>query len=325
MRAVRFHNHGGSDVLQLEHDVPEPVPTPSQIVVELEYAGVNFVDVYLRDGLYPTKLPCIAGREGAGIVTAIGSEVSPSLNLKLGDKVAIFDQGTLAERTATDPAKVLRLPDSVSTKVGAAIMLQGLTAWTLTRDAHDVKPGEWVLVQAAAGGTGGLLSQMCAALGANVIGTASTPEKAAVARENGCLHVINYKEQDIVEEVTRLTDGRGCHVVYSGVGRATFDADMACVRRNGTMCTYGNSSGAVDAIKPLALSKKNVKLVRPTLANYIADADEFATRSRELLGLLAEGKVKPRFGGEYGLDQVGQAQDDLTGARTMGKLVVKIK
>jgi NADPH2:quinone reductase len=261
MKAVQFSETGSSDVLKVV-DLPKPSPGASQVLVKVEYAGINFIDTYLRTGLYPLQLPSITGREGAGYIEEIGSEVPADFGLKVGDKVAVLTQGTMAEYAVADAKSVLKLPTGVSTKQGAAILLQGLTAWTLCRDAHDLKKGEVALVQAAAGGTGGLLVQMAKSLGATVIGTTSTAAKAEVAKAHGCDHVVIYTEQNVQEEVLKITEGKGCEAVFSGIGKATLQADMAMTRRKGTFVTFGNSSGAIDAVKPLDLSKKNIKLVR---------------------------------------------------------------
>ncbi|KAJ9138378.1 Quinone oxidoreductase [Pleurostoma richardsiae] len=323
MKAVQFTEHGGSEVLKLV-DIPKPSPKPNEVLIKVEYAGVNFVDTYVRSGLYPTALPCTTGREGAGVIEAGGGAVPAEYGLGVGDRVAVFAPASAAEYMAADAKTVLKLPEGVSTRDGAAIVLQGLTAWTLARDAHELKAGEVALVQAAAGGTGGLLVQMCKALGATVIGTTSTPEKVEVAKAHGCDYVINYSTHNVEEEVSRITGGLGCHAVFSGIGKATVQADMNMTRRKGTFVTFGNSSGAIDSIRPLDLSKKNIKLVRPTLGNYIATREEFVTRSTELLDLVAKGSVKVTIGGEYSLSDVGKAQDDLVGRKTIGKLVVKI-
>ncbi|KAH6698500.1 hypothetical protein BKA61DRAFT_707232 [Leptodontidium sp. MPI-SDFR-AT-0119] len=324
MRGVVFHSTGDSSVLQIDNNLPLPVLQPSEILVKVEYAGVNFVDTYLRSGLYPVKLPAITGREGAGTVVQVGDQVDPSLELAIGDRVAVFTQGTMAEYVCAPAAGVMKLSSEVSSRAGAAIMLQGLTAWTMVRDSHDVKEGEVILVQAAAGGTGGLIVQMCKHLGATVIGTVSTAVKAKVAREHGCDHVIIYTESNIEAEVNRLTDEQGCHAVFSGIGASTFDADLRLTRRKGVLVSYGNSSGPVTNFKILDLSKRNVKLVRPTLANYITTREEMTTRSGELLELIGNGAVKVKFGQEYSLEHVGAAQDDLVSQKTMGKLIVKI-
>lgn len=324
MKAVQFSEYGGTEVLQVV-DIPKPTPAATEVLIRVEYAGVNFIDTYLRTGLYPSALPATAGREASGVLEALGDAVPADYGLQVGDRVAVFGPRALAEYMVAGADKVLRLPESVSTRQGAALILQGLTAWTLVRDAHDVQAGQTVLVQAAAGGTGGLLVQMAKALGATVIGTASTPEKMALARKHGCDHVINYVENDVQQEVDRLTGGLGCHVVFSGIGQATLKADMEMTRRKGTFVTFGNSSGAIESVRPLDLSRKNIKLVRPTLGNYIATREEFVTRSQELVDLVASGRVILTIGGEFGLHDVGKAQDALVNRKTMGKLIIKVK
>lgn len=324
MRGVRVSQTGDSSVLRLENDLPLPIINNDDVLIKIEYAGVNFIDIYQRTGVYPMQLPFTAGREGSGTIVSIGSGVSPTLNLNIGDQVAAFTQGTMAEYVSAAAAGVMKLPVSVSTQSGAAIMLQGLTAWTMVQDAHKVEAGQTILVQAAAGGTGGLLVQMCRHLGATVIGTVSTPQKAEVAKRHGCHHVILYKDVDVETEVNRLTDGKGCHAVLSGVGATTFSTDLACTRRKGTLVSYGNSSGVVDGFRILDLSKKNVKLVRPTLANYITERQEFEGRSQQLLELVASGDVKVELGGTYDLSTLGEAQNDLASQKTMGKLLVKV-
>ncbi|KAH8799677.1 hypothetical protein F5884DRAFT_113641 [Xylogone sp. PMI_703] len=325
MRGVVFHSIGDSSVLKVDDTLLVPQPQGSEILVKLEYAGVNFIDIYQRTGLYPIKLPATAGREGAGTIVELGADVDASLGLSVGDKVAVLAQGTMAEYVCCSTSAVIKLPQQVSTKMGAAVMLQGLTAWTLAQDAYSVQKGEVVLVQAAAGGTGGLLVQMCRYLGATVIGTVSTPEKAEAARQHGCDHIIIYTETDVESEVMRLTDSQGCHAVFSGVGQSTWRVDLACTRRKGTLCSYGNSSGPVVDLKILDLSKNNVKLVRPTLANYITTQEEFSARSQELLKLVSTGAIKIKYGGEYHLETLNAAQDDLVAKGTIGKLTVKIE
>lgn len=323
MRAVIYDKTGDSSVLHVG-DIPKPAAGPSDALVKIDYAGINFIDIYFRTGLYPTTFPAITGREGAGVIEQLGSDVPSSLNLKVGDRVAIYSSNVMAEYCAAPAAKLMKLPDGVSNRDGAALILQGLTAWTLVRDAHEVKPGEVVLVHAAAGGTGGLIVQMAKHLGATVIGTASTPEKIEIAKQHGCDHVINYSKDKVLDEVMKLTDGKGCHAVFSGIGKATFDDDLECCRRKGSMVTFGNASGAIEGFRPLALGKKNVKLLRPRLDVYLAEREDFELRSTELLDLVAKGIVKLAIGKEYKMEEVGQAHDDLSGRKSTGKLIVKI-
>ncbi|BCS21784.1 quinone oxidoreductase family protein [Aspergillus puulaauensis] len=325
MKAAVFDKHGDFSVLRLDEQHPLPTVNETDVLVKVHYAGVNFVDIYQRSGLYPVKLPLQVGREGAGTIVKIGCKVPPSYGIQVGDRVAVFTQGTTAEYVSAPSESVMVLPPLVSIRQGAALMLQGLTAWTIVQDAHKVEQGEMILIQAAAGGTGGMLVQMCKHLGATVIGTVSTPNKADIAKKHGCDHIILYKDNDVQEEVMKLTGNKGCHAVLSGVGEATFPQDLACTRRKGTLVSYGNSSGAVSSFRVLDLSKRNVKLVRPTLANYITERDEFVLRSQQLLDLVGSGVVRPEFGGEYRLEEVGKAQDDLTTQKTTGKLLIRIQ
>ncbi|PSR97304.1 quinone oxidoreductase [Coniella lustricola] len=323
MKAVIYNSTGDSSVLQVG-DVPKPSPGPTDVLMKVEWAGVNFIDIYFRTGLYPTTFPATTGREGAGVIEALGADVPAEYNLSVGDRVACYAQNVMAEYCATPAARLMKLPDAVTTRQGAGLILQGLTAWTLVKDAHEVKAGEVVLVHAAAGGTGGLIVQMAKHLGATVIGTASTPEKIAIAKEHGCDHVINYSHQSVLDEVMRLTDGKGCHAVFSGIGKATFKDDLECCRKKGTMVTFGNASGAIEGFRPLELGKKNVKLIRPRLDVYVSEREDFEQRSAELLDLVAKGIVKLDIAKEYTMEQVGQAHDDLSGRKSTGKLIVKI-
>lgn len=323
MKAVVYDKTGDSSVLHVA-DVPKPTPKPTEALVKVDYAGINFIDVYFRTGLYPTAFPATTGREGAGVIEALGADVPASYGLKVGDRVACYAQDVMAEYVAVPAARLMRLPDGVSNRQGAALILQGLTAWTLVRDAHDLRAGEWVLVHAAAGGTGGLLVQMAKHLGATVIGTASTPEKMEVARRHGCDHVVNYARDSVLDEVMRLTGGQGCHAVLSGVGQSTFKDDLECCRRKGTMVSFGNASGAVEGFRLLDLGKKNVRLLRPRLDVYVSEREDFEKRSAELLDLVARGVVKLDIGKEYTMEQVGQAHDDLSGRKSTGKLIVKV-
>lgn len=323
MKAVIYDKTGDSSVLHVG-DIPKPTPGPGEALIKVDYAGINFIDVYFRTGLYPTAFPAVTGREGAGVIEELGPDVPADYGLSVGDRVACYAQNVMAEYVATPAARLMKLPDPVSNRQGAALILQGLTAWTLVRDAHDVKPGEWILVHAAAGGTGGLIVQMAKHLGATVIGTASTPEKIEIAKGHGCDHVINYSKESVLDEVMKLTDGKGCHAVLSGIGRSTFKDDLECCRRKGTMVSFGNASGAVDGFRVLDLGKKNVKLLRPRLDVYVGEREDFEQRSAELLDLVATGVVKLDIGKEYTMEQVGQAHDDLSGRKSTGKLIVRV-
>ncbi|KAI6588669.1 hypothetical protein MCOR06_005833 [Pyricularia oryzae] len=326
MRAVAFDKTGDSSVLSLREDMPKPTASASQILVKVEWHGINFIDTYMRTGLYQfaTPPPHVSGTEGGGIVEAVGAEVPADYGLEVGDRVAFMKSPSAAEYAAVNPNLCFKLPEGVSTKDGAAFLLQGLTAWTLVRDAHEVKPGEVVLVQAAAGGTGGLVVQMCKHLGATVIGTVSTDAKAKLAREHGCDHVVVYTRDDVLKAVNEITHDLGCHAVFSGVGKATFEQDLAATRRKGSFITFGNASGAVEPFSLFKLTARNVRLMRPTLFNFVATREEWDARCRELFDLLAKGVVKTHIGGVYDLSEVAKAQDDLTGQKTVGKLLVKV-
>ncbi|KAL8404373.1 hypothetical protein RB594_009284 [Gaeumannomyces avenae] len=325
MRAVTFDKTGDSSVLQVRDDVAKPTPKPSEVLVKVEWAGVNFYDTYVRTGLYKFPLPFTTGAEGAGTIESVGADAAREYpNLSVGDRVAFMAPGSAAEYATAPAARVARLPEGVSTRDGAALLLQGLTAWTLVRDAHEVKAGEVVLVQAAAGGTGGLVVQMAKHLGATVIGTVSTDDKAELARAHGCDHVVVYTRDDVLAAVDEVTRGQGCHAVFSGVGAATFDADLAATRRRGSLVSFGNASGAVAGVDLLRLTPKNVRLLRPSVFGYVATRDEWEGRCAELFDLLARGAVKVHVGGTYALDTLARAHNDLTGKKTVGKLVVKV-
>ncbi|KAF3765489.1 NAD(P)-binding protein [Cryphonectria parasitica EP155] len=323
MKAVVYDKTGDSSVLHVS-DIPKPTLGSTDALVKIEWAGINFIDVYFRTGLYPTSFPAVTGREGAGVIEALGADVPASYGLKVGDRVACYAQNVMAEFCAVPASRLMRLPDGVSNRQGAALILQGLTAWTLVTDAHEVRPGEVVLVHAAAGGTGGLIVQMAKHLGATVIGTASTPEKIEIAKSHGCDHVVNYSKDNVLEAVMKLTNGKGCHAVFSGIGQATFKDDLESCRIKGSMVTFGNASGAIENFRPLELGKKNVKLLRPRLDVYVSEREDFEKRSAELLDLVAKGVVKLDIGKEYTLEQVGQAHDDLSGRKSTGKLIVKV-
>ena len=325
MKGVRIHQQGDPANMVIDTGLNLPTAKDTDVLVEIHYSGVNFIDIYQRTGVYDVQVPFTAGREGAGTIVKVGAKVTSSYGLEVGDRVAVFTQGTFAEYVAAPAEGVMKLPPSVCTKIGAAVMLQGLTAWTMVQESHKVNSGQIILVQAAAGGTGSLLVQMCKYLGATVIGTVSSVEKARVAEENGCDHVILYKTTNVEEQVVRLTGNKGCHAVFSGVGQSTFNADLACTRRKGTLVSYGNSSGVVSNFSILLLSKKNVKLVRPTLAKYIVEREEFVERSTQLLTLLEDEAIHMRLGGEYELENVQKAQDALSGQKTMGKLLINLR
>src|SRR4051794_18728025 len=265
MKAIRVHAAGGPEALRLE-DVPDPQPGPGEIVVRLQAIGVNFIEIYQRTGAYPMQYPYTPGREGAGTVSAVGSGVT---DFQVGDRVASEQIiGAYAELTTAKADKVVRLPDAVDPRVGAAVMLQGLTAHYLTTSTYPLEPGKQCLVHAAAGGAGLLVCQVAKHLGAWIIGTTSTEEKARLARQAGADEVILYTQQDFVAEVKRLTGGKGVHVVYDSVGKTTFDGSLDCLVPRGMLVLFGQSSGAVPPFDPQILNRKgSLFLTRPNVSH----------------------------------------------------------
>jgi NADPH:quinone reductase len=321
MRAVLVHEHGGPEVLTAQ-ELPSPEPGPGQLRIEVAAAGINYIDVYYRTGVYPLERPFIAGSEGAGVVTAVGADVT---GYQEGDHVAwaMVPGAGYAEQVIVPVDRAVRVPAGIDDETAAAVLLQGLTAHYLTRSTYPVRSGETALVHAAAGGVGLLLTQVLSAQGVRVIATTSTQEKAALAREAGAADVIRYDEEDVASEVSRLTDTRGVDVVYDGVGRATFDGSIDSLRPRGMFVLYGAASGPVAPVDPLLLlSKGSLFFTRPTLGHYVASRDELLERSRELFEWVASGALSVRVGARYTLDQARQAHEDLESRLTTGKSLI---
>ena len=320
MKAIQVSHTGGPEVLTLV-DVPVPTPKPSEALVEIKASGVNFIDVYFREGRYPTPLPFINGQEAAGIVKDVGSEVS---DLKPGDRVAYTSSlGSYAEFAAVPAARLVKIPAELSFEQAAAAMLQGMTAHYLLNGSYKLASGETALIHAAAGGVGLLLVQMAKRIGARVIATAGTEEKAQLAREAGADECIVYTQADFEAETKRLTDGKGVHVVYDGVGKATFDKDLEVLRPRGYLVLFGGSSGAVPPFDLIKLSQKgSLFITRPTLAHYTATREELELRAGEVLGAIAKGELKLRIHKSYALAEAAQAHRDLEGRKTTGKLLL---
>jgi NADPH2:quinone reductase len=321
VRAVVVEQTGGPEALRVqETDTPEP--GPGQVLVEVAGAGVNFIDVYQRTGVYPRQMPFVVGSEGAGTVTAVGADVR---DVAAGDRVAwaMVDGAGYAEQVLVPAERTVPVPDGVDLETAAAVMLQGMTAQFLSHTTYPARRGQTALVHAAAGGVGLLLTQMLSANGVRVLATTSTEEKAALARQAGSAEVIRYTEADVVAEVERLTEGRGVDVVYDGVGRSTFDAGLDCLVPRGMMVLFGASSGPVPPLDPQVLNRKgSLFLTRPSLTHYIAAREELLERSGAVLGMVAEGRLDVRVGGRYALEEAGRAHEDLEGRRTTGKLLV---
>jgi NADPH2:quinone reductase len=322
MKAIRVLKPGGREALRYM-DVPDPHPERGQVLVALEFAGVNFFDVYQRAGTYPIPVPFTLGTEAAGIVVAVGSDVS---DLKCGDRVAYQGvQGAYAQRTVAPADRLVRLPDTVSIRTAAALMLQGLTAHYLATSTYSLKAGDTALVHAAAGGVGLLLCQIAKLRGARVIGTVSTEDKAALARGAGADHVILYTQQDFVAQTKRFTDNRGVEVVYDSVGRTTFDQSLNCLAPRGLLVLFGQSSGAVPPFNPQVLNQKgSLYLTRPTLAHYVATRAELLRRAEELFDWLRGDKLSVRVDRVVPLKDVAEAHRALESRETTGKVLLKI-
>ena len=320
MKAMRFHQHGGPEVLVYE-DVAAPEPGPGEAVVQIEASGLNYIDTYHRDGLYPVELPCTPGMEAAGIVARVGAGVS---DIKEGDRVAYAgSMGAYAEQATVPAASLVPLPDGVSSEVGAAAMLQGITAHYLVHGSYALGNGDTALVHAGAGGVGLLLIQMAKRLGARVLTTVSTAEKAELARGAGADEVILYTERDFAEETMALTDGRGVDVVYDSVGKTTFDKSLDVLRPLGYLVLFGQSSGPVDPIDPGILNVKgSLFLTRPTMAHYIQTREALLQRAGDVLNWLGSGELDLRIGARFALSEAADAHRALQGRKTTGKVVL---
>jgi NADPH2:quinone reductase len=320
--AIRIHQAGGPEVLQWE-EVEVGAPGPGQLRIRQAAAGLNFIDVYHRSGLYPQRAPFTPGVEGAGTVDAVGDQVH---DFKPGDRVAYAGpQGGYAEERLIDADRVVKLPDEISFEQAAAMMLQGMTVRMLLRAVYPVKEGDMILVHAAAGGVGLILCQWASALGATVIGTVSTEEKAELARAHGCAHPILYTRQDFVAEVSKLTAGQKLPVVYDSVGKSTFVQSLDCLRPRGLMVSFGNASGPVDPISPLVLSQKgSLFLTRPTLFHYIATRPELEQSADDLFEMVRSGKVKIEAKQSFPLKDAAEAHRALEARKTSGSTILRV-
>ena len=320
MKAIQVARVGTPEVLTLV-EVPVPDPKSNEALVQIKAAGVNFIDVYFREGRYPAPLPFINGQEAAGIVVAVGPDVT---TLRLGDRVAYTGLlGSYAEYAAVPADRLVRIPAELDFEQAAASMLQGMTAHYLSHSTYPIKNGETALIHAAAGGVGLLLVQMAKRLGARVIATAGSEEKAQLARDAGADEVIIYTEQDFETETKRLTSDQGVHVVYDGVGKDTFARDLNVLRPRGYLVLFGGASGAVPPFDLLELTKHGSLFVtRPTLQDYAAHREELEQRSNEVLQMIVRGDLKLRIYKKYPLEDVRQAHHDLEGRKTTGKLLL---
>jgi NADPH2:quinone reductase len=320
MKAIQVQKTGGPEVLTFV-DILAPAPKPNEVLVKISAAGVNFIDVYFREGRYPMALPFVSGQEASGIVSEVGADVK---SFEAGDRVAYTGiNGAYAEYAVVPADRLVHLPTGITDQQAAATMLQGMTAHYLSHDTYPLKKGETALIHAAAGGVGLLLVQMAKNIGARVIATTSTEEKARLAREAGAHDVILYSKDDFEVETKRLTDGKGVHVVYDGVGKTTFDKDLNVLRPRGFLVLFGGSSGAVPPFDLTRLSHKgSLYVTRPTLASYIASHDELQQRATSVLNMIATGAVKLRIEHIYPLRDAAQAHRDMEGRKTTGKLLL---
>jgi NADPH:quinone reductase len=320
MKAIRVHTPGGPEVLQYE-DVATPTPKAGEALVKIEAVGVNFVDIYIRSGLYKNPLPLTLGQEGAGVVEAVGPNVT---EVKVGDRVAYSGtSGSYAAYAVVPAARLVKIPDGLNAKDAAAAMLQGMTAHYLSHTTYPLKAGDTALVHAAAGGVGLLLVQMAKRRGARVFGTVSTEEKAKLAKEVGADEVILYTQQDFEAEVKRLTDGRGVQVVYDSVAKTTFEKGLNCLAPRGYMVLYGQSSGPVPPFDLAQLGAKGSLFVtRPGLAHYTLTRDELLQRSGDVLGWIGTGQLKLRIDQTFPLKEAAEAHRRLEGRLSTGKLLL---
>jgi NADPH2:quinone reductase len=319
-RAIRIHETGGPEVLRWE-EIEVESPGPGEVLLRQTAVGLNYIDTYHRTGLYPLELPAVLGREAAGVVVDVGPEVGL---FKPGDRAAYaLHPGSYAEMRVIPADRLVPLPDSVDDRSAAAVMLKGLTAHYLLRRTHRVQPGETILIHAAAGGVGLIACQWAKHLGATVIGTVGSPEKAELAREHGCDHPILYEREEFAERVREITGGKGVGVVYDSVGQATFERSLDCLRPLGLMVSFGQSSGAVPPLNLGILAQKgSLSVTRPTLATFIAERDDLLRASAELLDLVGNGTIAIEVRQTYPLKDAAQAHRDLESRKTTGSTLL---
>ncbi len=329
MRAIQILKTGGPDALTVQN-LPDPIPGPGEALLRIEASGVNFIDTYFREGRYPAKLPYTLGQEAAGTILSLGPKPdtqvadTPPTSLKPGDRVAWSGvPGTYADLATAPVDRLIRIPDHITAQQAAAAMTQGLTAHYLSHSTYPIQPHDTVLIHAGAGGTGLLLTQMAKQLGARVITTVSTREKAILSRDNGADEVILYTENDFPTEVRNMTRGQGLPVVYDSVGKSTFEGSLACLRPRGLLVLFGGASGAVPPFDLIRLSTMgSLYVTRPTLKDYIATRSDLEARATEVLNHIAGGTLNLRIDKTYPLAEAAQAHRDLESRKTTGKLLL---
>jgi len=332
-KAIALTEKGDFDVIK-KIELPFPKPAPDQILIKVNYAGINFIDNYFRTGIYPIATwPYFLGEESSGTIVALPSDPAvlndpdyKKRHFSVGQRVAVKEKGQLGEYAVSRWKKVVPIPDSVSLQDAAATPAQGYTAIAFAEEAYDIKQGDVIFIHTVAGGFGLLLTQVAKLRGASVIGSTSTPEKAKVAKENGADHVILYKDEDVVKRVLEITNGEGVHATYDGVGKDGAEIDFQIIRRKGTIVFVGNASGPVPPVAPLRLAPKNIKICRPVVDNYMETPAEYFYYGQKLNELLAQKKLTIRIHEVLPFDEVAvqQGERDLTGGKTVGKLIVKV-
>ncbi|KAJ5636947.1 uncharacterized protein N7484_010260, partial [Penicillium longicatenatum] len=325
-RAVVVDEAGGTEVLHYRTDGIVPTPKEGQVLVKNHISGINYIDIYFREGLYPSPKPEILGREAAGTIVAVGPNTDTH-GLRLGDRVIWLGTAGYSEYTAVAVAKAIKLPSGISDEQATATFLSGLTCLALSHEAYEVKSGDWALIHAAAGGVGFIMTQILKKIGAKVIGTTGGPEKVALVKSLGADHVIDYRSvegKNWPEIVNSITEGRGVDVVFDSVGKDTWEGSLEAVKRKGTVIWFGNASGPVPPLPFNRLSPKCVKVARPTLLGYIDTREEFEFYAQKLFNLIIRDNLKINIHKVYPLDTIQQAHKDLEGRKTMGKLLVNI-
>ncbi|MCJ1366516.1 NADPH:quinone reductase [Acarospora aff. strigata] len=319
MKGIWVEKAGGTEVLQYKTDLPVPEPKDGEILVKNDFCGVNYIDIYFRTGVYPSPKPEVLGREVSGTIVSTNGNV---YGLKTGDRVVCLCASGYAEYTATSAKHACKIPDGINNETACAALLQGLTALTLIRESYEAKKGDWILVHAAAGGVGLWLCQLLKAVGAKVIGTASSEEKRKLALEHGAAHALE-SNADLAAKIKEITGGQGVAAVYDGVGKATFDTDLEVVGRKGNVICFGNASGPVEPLALHRLTPKSIKLLRPMLFTYIARRDEFEHYANELFDFILKEQPKVQIHATYALHDIAKTHEDLEGRRTAGKCLLK--
>jgi NADPH2:quinone reductase len=322
MRAVQISNHGGPEVLE-SIETETPTPQGSEILVRTEFAGINYIDIYQRGGMYPMSLPVTLGLEGGGQVVEVGDLVK---SFKVGDRISWgWAPGSYAEFVLVSEEKAVRIPDGISTAVAAASMMQCITAHYLVTSVYKAQPGDTALVHAAAGGVGLILCQMLVAKGVTVIGTVSSAEKELLAKAAGATHVIRYDQEEFASAVSRVTGGKKCNVVYDGVGADTFEGSLQCIEPRGTLALFGAASGPVPPFDLQRLSSLgSLNITRPTIAHFIQTREELVWRTGNIFDAIKAGELKIAIAGFYALEDTAQAHTDIQSRRTSGKLLIRV-